>query len=156
LRDVNPGADFRFVFVCAHPFPTTVRERKPKNGNLRFKSLVLTMAKTRVATLLKDAVGGKSHNQSQDLVQLTEKYHVFVKRLQGLVVALKAHFASMQAIARTRYTVRRRIYVQAGTVMRGESVIKGRHLEYILLYKKMLFFIIGHSRPPFSLLYSFS
>ena len=68
----------------------------------------LTMAKARVATRVKAAVGGqKSLNTSQDLVQLTERYNVFCKRLQGLIAALKAHFQSMQSLAKTRYSVRK-------------------------------------------------
>ena len=66
------------------------------------------MAKARVATRVKAAVGGqKSLNTSQDLVQLTERYNVFCKRLQGLIAALKAHFQSMQSVAKTRYSVRK-------------------------------------------------
>jgi len=59
-----------------------------------------------VATRVKAAVGGqKSLNTSQDLVQLTERYNVFCKRLQGLIAALKAHFQAMQSLAKTRYSV---------------------------------------------------
>jgi hypothetical protein len=44
------------------------------------------MAKTRVAVRLKEKVGGKkSHNKSEDLARLTERYNVFCKRLEGLV-----------------------------------------------------------------------
>jgi hypothetical protein len=44
------------------------------------------MAKSRVAVRLKEKVGGKkSHNKSQDLARLTEKYNIFSKRLEGLV-----------------------------------------------------------------------
>jgi hypothetical protein len=72
------------------------------------------MAKSRVASRVKAAVGGKSLNESQDLVKLTENYNVFVKRLQALVAALKQHFQSMNALATTRYAVRR-IYVDCST-----------------------------------------
>jgi hypothetical protein len=45
------------------------------------------MAKSRVAVRLKEKVGGKkSHNKSEDLARLTEKYNVFSKRLEGLVM----------------------------------------------------------------------
>lgn len=64
------------------------------------------MAKARVATRLKEAVGSKkSHNQSQDLVNLTERYRIFVKRLQGLIISLKEHYQAMTAISNSRYKV---------------------------------------------------
>ncbi|MGK3743163.1 MAG: hypothetical protein ACI8RD_012894 [Bacillariaceae sp.] len=44
------------------------------------------MGKSRVAVRLKEKVrGSKSHNKSEDLARLTEKYDAFCKRLQGLV-----------------------------------------------------------------------
>jgi hypothetical protein len=44
------------------------------------------MGKSRVAVRLKEKVGGKkSHNKSEDLARLTERYNVFCKRLEGLV-----------------------------------------------------------------------
>jgi hypothetical protein len=65
------------------------------------------MGKARVGVRLKEAVGGKkSHNRSQDLVKLTEQYDVFCKRLRALIVALKAQYASMHQIAKTRLEVR--------------------------------------------------
>jgi hypothetical protein len=67
------------------------------------------MAKSRVATRVKSAVGGKSLNQSQDLVKLTENYNAFAKRLQALVAALKEHFKCMNALANSRLLVRRNL-----------------------------------------------
>ncbi len=65
------------------------------------------MAKARVGVRIKDAVGGKkSHNTNQDLVQLHVKYNVSIKRLKGLIVALKTHYQSMQGIAKSRFEVR--------------------------------------------------
>ena len=44
------------------------------------------MGKSRVAVRLKEKVrGSKSHNKSEDLTRLTEKYDAFCKRLQSLV-----------------------------------------------------------------------
>jgi len=81
-----------------------------------------TMAKTRVATRVKAVVGGKkSHNQSEDLVKLAEKYHVFVKRLQALIASLKEHYGAMQNIAKTRFKVRR-IYAVARTKIQFSAV----------------------------------
>jgi hypothetical protein len=83
------------------------------------------MAKTRVATRVKAVVGGKkSHNQSEDLVKLAEKYHVFVKRLQALIASLKEHYGAMQNIAKTRFKVRR-IYAVARTKVQFSAVQDG-------------------------------
>jgi hypothetical protein len=50
------------------------------------QALFVTMGKSRVAVRLKEKVGGKkSHNKSEDLARLTERYNVFCKRLEGLV-----------------------------------------------------------------------
>lgn len=119
------------------------------------------MVKTRVATRLKDAVGGKkSLNSSQDLVQLTDKYHVFVKRLQGLIAALKAHFAAMQSIAETRYKVRR-FYVDSGTELPGESFVpdmgkKNRRIFCLATRSLNVLYLVDHvpDDPPRSHLLS--
>ena len=58
------------------------------------------MRKARVGVRLKEAVGGKkSHNRSEDLVHLTEKYNVFCKKLKALIAALKGNYASMHQLA---------------------------------------------------------
>jgi len=72
------------------------------------------MAKTRVASRVKSAVGGKSLNESQDLVKLTENYHAFIKRLQALIAALKDHYRGLSAVATSRHKVRR-FYVEIST-----------------------------------------
>ena len=65
------------------------------------------MGKARVGVRLKEAVGGKkSHNRSEDLVQLTEKYNDFSKKLKALIAALKGNYASMHQLAKTRLEVR--------------------------------------------------
>ena len=69
------------------------------------------MVKARVASRVKSAVGGKSLNESQDLVKLTESYNAFAKRLQALVAALKEHFKCMNALANSRHLVRRNLRV---------------------------------------------
>lgn len=102
------------IFRNFPPSHQTVDTNPSSRKDLR-TPLFTTMAKTRVATRVKAAVGGKkSYNESQDLVNLTEKYNAFVKRLQGLIAALKEHYGAMQTIAKTRYTVRR-TYVCART-----------------------------------------
>eukprot|EP00934_Nitzschia_sp_Nitz4_P005375 Nitzschia sp. Nitz4//scaffold15_size197535//49146//50929//NITZ4_001565-RA/size197535-augustus-gene-0.204-mRNA-1//1//CDS//3329537676//5365//frame0 len=64
------------------------------------------MVKPRVASRMKAAVGGKkSHNESQDLVYLTEKYNIFCRRLQALIESLKQNYSAMQALAKSRQTV---------------------------------------------------
>ena len=65
------------------------------------------MAKARVGLKLKEAVGGKKvRNQSEHLAQLTERFHVFSKRLRQLILSLKGHYASMHQLAKTRMEVR--------------------------------------------------
>ena len=64
------------------------------------------MVKARVGVRLKEAVGGKkSHNRNQDLVQLTERYNGFCKRLRALIQSLKGHYGSMHQLAKTRLEV---------------------------------------------------
>ena len=64
------------------------------------------MVKSRVGVRLKEAVGGKkSHNRSQDLVALTERYNGFCKRLHALIDTLKKHYASMHQLNKTRLEV---------------------------------------------------
>ncbi|KAG7368794.1 hypothetical protein IV203_031537 [Nitzschia inconspicua] len=70
------------------------------------------MAKTRVAVRLKEKVGGKkSHNKSEDLARLTERYNVFCKRLEGLVAALKNQHSAMLSLAKSRYVVAQHLAV---------------------------------------------
>lgn len=64
------------------------------------------MAKSRVGVRLKDAVGGgKSHNRSADLEQLTSSFNVLKKRIATLIAALKNHHASMMQLSKTRLQV---------------------------------------------------
>eukprot|EP00538_Stauroneis_constricta_P013209 CAMPEP_0119571558 /NCGR_PEP_ID=MMETSP1352-20130426/44177_1 /TAXON_ID=265584 /ORGANISM="Stauroneis constricta, Strain CCMP1120" /LENGTH=569 /DNA_ID=CAMNT_0007621239 /DNA_START=684 /DNA_END=2393 /DNA_ORIENTATION=+ len=65
------------------------------------------MAKTRVAVLLKDAVGGKakSHYQSHDLKSLTERYNGFVKKLKQLISVLKSHNDAQMTFLQSRLAV---------------------------------------------------
>jgi hypothetical protein len=136
---------FRFSTPSFLRFAADHHSEERKTGTIssiftyRYITSVVTMAKTRVATRLKDAVGGKkSHNQSQDLVQLTEKYNVFVKRLQGLIIAVKSHFAAMQTIAKSRYTVRRRNCtarrkIEAGSRLACDLRLRRRASRFLLL-----------------------
>lgn len=65
------------------------------------------MVKHRVGVRLKTAVGAKkSLNHDENLTQLTARYQAFCKRLRALIVALKAHYASMHHVAKTRHEVR--------------------------------------------------
>jgi hypothetical protein len=67
-----------------------------------------TMAKTRIGVVFRESVAGvKSHNQSADLVALTERYHAFVKKLHVLINSLQQHHAVMMQIDKTRTQVRR-------------------------------------------------
>ena len=66
------------------------------------------MAKARVGIKLKEAVGGKkSLNKSADLEQNKERFNTFSKKLKQLITTLKAHYASMAQLAKTRLEVRR-------------------------------------------------
>lgn len=66
------------------------------------------MGKTRIGVVLRESVGGaKSNNQSADLVALTERYHLFVKKLHILIQSLHQHHAVMMQIDKTRTQVRR-------------------------------------------------
>jgi hypothetical protein len=70
------------------------------------------MAKARVGIKLKEAVGGKkSLNKSADLEQNKERFSAFSKKLRALIIGLKAHYASMAQLAKTRLEVR--FYVRA-------------------------------------------
>jgi hypothetical protein len=64
------------------------------------------MGKTRIGVVLRESVGGaKSNNQSADLVALTDRYHVFVKKLHILIHSLQQHHAVMMQIDKTRTQV---------------------------------------------------
>jgi hypothetical protein len=66
-----------------------------------------TMGKARVGIKLKEAVGGKkSLNKSADLEQNKERFNTFTKKLKGLIISLKAHYASMAQLSKTRLEVR--------------------------------------------------
>jgi hypothetical protein len=70
-------------------------------------NLYTTMAKTRIGVVFRESMGGvKSHNQSADLVALTERYHAFVKKLHVLIISLQQHHAVMIQIDKTRTQVR--------------------------------------------------
>jgi hypothetical protein len=65
------------------------------------------MGKTRIGVVLRESVGGgKSSNQSADLVALSERYNAFVKKLHALIVSLHQHHAVMIQIDKTRTAVR--------------------------------------------------
>jgi hypothetical protein len=81
------------------------------------------MAKARVASRVKSAVGGKSLNESQDLVKLTDSYNAFAKRLQALVAALKEHFKCMNALANSRHLVRRNLRASQYITISGALVV---------------------------------
>lgn len=68
------------------------------------------MVKTRVSTRFKTAVGGKSHNRSEDLEQLAEKYNVFNKNLKCFIAILKQHSAAMEALTKSRIEAREEKY----------------------------------------------
>ncbi|CAJ1959405.1 unnamed protein product [Cylindrotheca closterium] len=70
-----------------------------------------SIAKTRVSTRFKSAVGGKSHNKSEDLKQLTEKYDAFNKCLKSFLVVLKQHYAAMEALTKSRIEMAQHIAV---------------------------------------------
>jgi len=62
------------------------------------------MGKSRIAVRLKDKVrGSNSHNKSEDLALITEKYNAFCKRLQGLIKALLSQHAAMEQLAKARF-----------------------------------------------------
>ena len=87
------------------------------------------MKKTRVKARITEAViGKKSHNRSQDLVKLTQRYNEFREKLRGLVQALKAHHASINQIATTRLNVsaRRNLYrITAKNLGRADVYLVG-------------------------------
>jgi len=62
------------------------------------------MGKSRISVRLKDKVrGSKSHNKSEDLALITEKYNAFCKRLLGLINALLNQHAAMEQLAKARF-----------------------------------------------------
>jgi hypothetical protein len=63
--------------------------------------------KTRVGAKFKTAIGGKSHNKSEDLEKLRIRYDAFSMNLKEFVAALKQHHAAMEAMTKTRLKVRR-------------------------------------------------
>lgn len=69
------------------------------------------MGKTRVGVLLRESMGGnKSTNKSSDLTALTQRYHTFMKRLGGLIQALKSQHQCMVQMDQTRQAVSSKKY----------------------------------------------
>jgi len=72
------------------------------------------MGKSRISVRLKDKVrGSKSHNKSEDLALITEKYNAFCKRLQGLINALLNQHAAMQQLAKARFEAAQHLAVMS-------------------------------------------
>eukprot|EP00533_Pseudo-nitzschia_delicatissima_P001228 CAMPEP_0116081420 /NCGR_PEP_ID=MMETSP0327-20121206/2187_1 /TAXON_ID=44447 /ORGANISM="Pseudo-nitzschia delicatissima, Strain B596" /LENGTH=551 /DNA_ID=CAMNT_0003572153 /DNA_START=156 /DNA_END=1811 /DNA_ORIENTATION=- len=70
--------------------------------------------KSRVKTKLKQKVSKKkSHNDSEDLAKLTEGYHAFCTRLQGLVNALMNQHMAMQQLAKAKLQVAQQLAVMS-------------------------------------------
>jgi hypothetical protein len=67
----------------------------------------MVKTKTRVGAKFKTALGGKSHNKSEDLEKLRIQYDDFSKNLKGFVAALKQHHHAMEIMTQTRLKVRR-------------------------------------------------
>ena len=90
------------------------------------------MGKTRVGVRLKEAVGGKkSHNRSEDLVQLTEKYNVFCKRLKALIASLKLQWVASQVPSSLSSTV---LTVQVVWDNKGVKKIENRMRPFVSRY----------------------
>jgi hypothetical protein len=87
------------------------------------------MGKTRIGVVLRESVGGaKSNNQSADLMALTDKYHVFVKKLHILIHSLQQHHAVMMQIDKTRTQVRSNdIVLCNATTLAALIFIAGNH-----------------------------
>ena len=100
----GPGQKVRLIRRNLSDIGAKLDIHKPEIREIIMKKMV----KTRVGVRLKDAVqrGKKSHNKSEDLARLTQRYDVFSKNLRALIAALKGNFASMQQLARTRQEVR--------------------------------------------------
>jgi hypothetical protein len=102
LLKLLEGASFFFSIIehsTTHKFPSS----------LFVTTSYTTMGKTRIGVVLRESVGGaKSNNQSADLMALTDRYHVFVKKLHILIHSLQQHHAVMMQIDKTRTQVRRK------------------------------------------------
>jgi hypothetical protein len=61
--------------------------------------------KSRVGVRLKEAAGGKSHNRSADLEELTKSYATLKKRMAALTQVLNNQYASMLQLTKTRLQV---------------------------------------------------
>ena len=78
--------------------------------------IIVTMApKSRVGVRLKEAAGGKSHNRSVDLEELSKSYETLKKRIAALIQVLKNHHCSMMQMTKTR------LKVSSGIVLRRMS-----------------------------------
>ncbi|KAL3942093.1 MAG: hypothetical protein SGBAC_003660 [Bacillariaceae sp.] len=80
------------------------------------------MVKTRVSTRFKSAVGAKSHNKSEDLQQLTEKYEGFNKCLKSFIGVLKQHYAAMEALTKSRMEARKTMAQHIAVLSRGSPL----------------------------------
>eukprot|EP00531_Pseudo-nitzschia_arenysensis_P001273 CAMPEP_0116127256 /NCGR_PEP_ID=MMETSP0329-20121206/6749_1 /TAXON_ID=697910 /ORGANISM="Pseudo-nitzschia arenysensis, Strain B593" /LENGTH=552 /DNA_ID=CAMNT_0003621355 /DNA_START=102 /DNA_END=1760 /DNA_ORIENTATION=+ len=78
--------------------------------------------KSRVKTKLIQKVSKKkSHNTSEDLAKLTEDYHAFCTRLQGLVKALMNQHMAMQQLAKAKLQVAQQLAVLSKDTVLYES-----------------------------------
>jgi hypothetical protein len=65
------------------------------------------MVKQRIGVVVRETIAGsKSHNESADLVQLTEKYKAFCINLRSLIESLQQHYNAMANVGKTRVLVR--------------------------------------------------
>jgi hypothetical protein len=102
LMKLLEGASFFFSIIIEH----STTHKLP--SSLFVTTIPTTMGKTRIGVVLRESVGGaKSNNQSADLMALTDRYHVFVKKLHILIHSLQQHHAVMMQIDKTRTQVRR-------------------------------------------------
>lgn len=62
--------------------------------------------KSRVGVRIKESVGKKSLNRSQDLDQLTQQFNALQNKQKNLIIALKTHHASICQMAKSRVMVR--------------------------------------------------
>jgi len=64
------------------------------------------MGKTRIGVVVRESLGGnKSSNRSVDLLNLSQKYRDWCKKMRGLVGALQAHHDTMLKMHASRAAV---------------------------------------------------
>ena len=63
--------------------------------------------KARMGVVLRESLGGnKSSSKSADLVNLTERYNAWTKKIHGLIDSLKQHHSAMLQLEESRMSVR--------------------------------------------------